>query len=150
MLSYIKSLGPNEELFLKLISRKLVVLLALMLAHRCSDLDRLTLHGRGGCTTCAGLAKQAKQESLRPAVIFHFPHDTSLCPVFWFKVYEKATTSLSEKRKLAAFLATKYLASFPGRVGGEKTYDYSGGDGESRVVEARYLLFQWQLSMGDP
>ena len=45
----------------------------------------------------------AKQESLRPAVIFHFPDDTSLCPVLWFKAYEKATASLSEKRKQEAY-----------------------------------------------
>ena len=46
VLYYLRSLGPNGDLSLKLQSQKLVVLLALALAHCCSDLSRLTLQGR--------------------------------------------------------------------------------------------------------
>jgi len=113
VLSYIKSLGPNEELSLKLISRKLVVLLALVLAHRCSDLGRLTLQGRkysaeGAVLRCTGLAKQArpgKEESLRPAVISHFLEDALLCPVLCLKAYERATASFRKKDSMQLFLA---------------------------------------------
>ena len=113
VLSYIKSLGPNEELSLKLISRKLVVLLALVLAHRCSDLGRLTLQGRkysteGAVLRCTGLAKQArpgKEESLRPAVISHFLEDALLCQVLCLKAYERATASFRKKDSMQLFLA---------------------------------------------
>ena len=46
VLKYIKSLGPSKDLSLKLLSRKLATLFALVLAHRSSDLSRLTLPGR--------------------------------------------------------------------------------------------------------
>ena len=113
VLSYLRSLGPNEDLSLKLHSQKLVVLLALVLAHRCSDLSRLTLQGRkcsaeGAVLRFTGLAKQArpgKVSSLRPAVISPFPEDPLLCPVSWLKAYEKATGAFRLKDKLQLFLA---------------------------------------------
>jgi len=90
-----------------------VVLLALVLAHHCSDLGRLTLQGRkysaeGAVLRCTGLAKQArpgKEESLRPAVISHFLEDALLCPVLCLKAYERATASFRKKDSMHLFLA---------------------------------------------
>ena len=114
VLSYIKYLGPNEHLSLKLLSRKLVVLLALVLAQRCSDLCRLSLQGRkysaeGAVLRCTGLAKQArpgKEGSLQPAVVSYFTEDPSLCPVLCLKGYEKVTAPFREKENLQLFPAT--------------------------------------------
>ena len=100
------SLLANEDLSLKLHSQKLVVLLALVLVHRCSDLHRLTLQGRkysaeGAVLIFAGLAKQArpgKESSLQPAVISPFPEDPLLCPVLCLKAYEKATGAFRGER----------------------------------------------------
>ena len=108
VLSYLRSFGPNEDLSLKLHFQILVVLLALVLAHRCSDLSHLTLQGRkysaeGAVLRFAGLAKQArpgKESSLRPAVISSFPEDPLLCPVSCLKAYEKATGAFRGKDKL--------------------------------------------------
>ena len=45
MLTYLKSLGSNESLSLKLLTQRLAMLLALILRHRSSDLVRLSLGG---------------------------------------------------------------------------------------------------------
>ena len=112
VLEYIKSLGPNEDLSLKLLSRKLATLLALVLAHRSSDLSRLSLHGRkysadGVMLRSTGLAKQArpgKEKSLQPVFIAHYFKDKSLCPVACLGAYEKATASF-RKENQQLFLA---------------------------------------------
>ena len=96
VLSYIKSLGSNEALSLKLLTRKLVVLLALVLASRSSDLIRLTLKGRkysagGAELRCIGLSKTAKpgqEKSMQPVFLVSFDTDLSLCPVSCLKAYE--------------------------------------------------------------
>ena len=44
--SFIKGLGENEQMNLKLLTQKLAVLLALVLAHRSSGLARLSIQGR--------------------------------------------------------------------------------------------------------
>ena len=89
VLDYIKALGPNEKLSLKLLSRKLATLLALVLAHRSSDLSRLTFQGRkysasGVSLRLSGLAKQArpgKDKSLQPVFIARYSEDKLLCSV---------------------------------------------------------------------
>ena len=65
ILTYLRSLGRNKDLSLMHLTKKLVVLLALVLAHRSSDLVRLSIAGRrrtpgGIILSCTGLAKQAK------------------------------------------------------------------------------------------
>ena len=45
MLTFLRKLGRNEELSLKKLTQKLIMLLALVLGHWCSDLVRLTLTG---------------------------------------------------------------------------------------------------------
>ena len=105
VLRYLQSMGPNESLSLRLLTKKLATLLALVLAHRCSDLGRLSLEGRkysleGAVLKCTGLAKQArpgKQGSLRPVVVSPYPEDPLLCPVSCLKQYEKATSAFRGK-----------------------------------------------------
>ena len=112
VLDYIKALGPNEKLSLKILSRKLATLLALVLAHRSSDLSRLTLQGRkysanGVSLRLSGLAKQArpgKEKSLQPVFISRYSEDKLLCPVACLKAYEKASASF-RKENQQLFLA---------------------------------------------
>ena len=112
VLDYIRALGPNENLSLKLLSRKLATLLALVLAHRSSDLSRLSLHGRkysaeGVVLRLSGLAKQArpgKEKSLQPVFIARYSEDKLLCPIACLKAYEKATVSF-RKENQQLFLA---------------------------------------------
>ena len=102
VLRYLQSMGPNESLSLRLLTKKLATLLALVLAHCCSDLGRLSLEGRkysleGAVLKCTGLAKQArpgKQGSLRPVA---YSEDPLLCPVSCLKQYEKATSAFRGK-----------------------------------------------------
>ena len=59
MLDFLRSLGPNDVLTLEQLPRKLAVLLALVMAHRASDLVRLSPTGRtyipeGVVLTCPG------------------------------------------------------------------------------------------------
>ena len=78
------------------------MLLALVLAHRCSDLVRLSAKGikfsaDGAEIQCKGLSKTARpgQEKIFQAVtVSCFKEDTSLCPVSCLRAYEKATTTL--------------------------------------------------------
>ena len=89
VLTLLKSWGKNETLSLKLLTRKLAFLLALVLAHHCSDLVRLTLQGRKFSAReaelqCTGLAKTAKpshMKSLQSVLIAGFDQDLALCPV---------------------------------------------------------------------
>ena len=98
MLSYLEGLGSNDSLSLKLLTQKLAMLLALVLAHRSSDLVRLTLQGHaytpeGVVLPCRGLAKQTKpgnEKSLQPVVIASFEKEC-WCPVECLRVYERAT-----------------------------------------------------------
>ena len=65
MTVYLRSLGENADLGLKLLTHKLAMLLALVSAHRSSDLVRLTLQGKrqtplGIFLKPSGLAKQSR------------------------------------------------------------------------------------------
>ena len=85
-LDYITTLGPNKDLSLKLLLRKLATLLALILTHCSSDLGQLSLHGRkysaeGVVLRLTGSAKQArpgKEKSLQPVFIAHYIEDRLL------------------------------------------------------------------------
>ena len=88
-LSYLRSLDANESSPFKLLTRKLVVLLALVLAKSCSDLVRLTLKGRkysagGAELRSSGLSKTdrpGREKSLQPVYLLSFDQDPLLCPV---------------------------------------------------------------------
>ena len=98
MVTYLRNLGSNESLSLKLLTQKLAILLALVLGHRSSDLVRITLSGRtytseGVMLPCRGLAKQTRpgnMKSLQPVAITPF-EEGLLCPVACLRAYELAT-----------------------------------------------------------
>lgn len=113
MLTYLKSLGSNESLSLKLLTQKLAMLLALVLGHRSSDLVRLSLSGHsytpeGVVLPCNGLAKQSRpgnEKSLEPVVIAAF-EDRLVCPVACLQEYQKSTAEFRKKETaMQLFLA---------------------------------------------
>ncbi|CAB3985925.1 Hypothetical predicted protein, partial [Paramuricea clavata] len=94
ILKFIKSLGKNEELDLKLLSFKLVMLLGLTAPDRSSDLAKRDLRYRtfrpeGVSFILPGLSKTSRPGDT-PKVSFHsaFPDDFDLCPVECLKFYE--------------------------------------------------------------
>ena len=97
MLRYLLSLGPNDNLCLEKLTRKLAVLLALVLAHRASDLVRISLVGstyttEGVVLTCKGLAKTSKPGKITSSVIIApFEESHGLCPVKCLQEYEAVT-----------------------------------------------------------
>lgn len=85
-LDFLKSLGLNDELTLEQLTRKLLVLLALMMVHR-ADLVTLSLTRRmytpeGVVLTCSGLAKTTKpgKEKDLQSVINTSLGEAVLCP----------------------------------------------------------------------
>ena len=109
LLAHIRSWDGTDALSLKQLSKKLVVLLALVLANRSSDLARLSLKGKRyarGCVilNCEGLAKQAKLGSFKPEEVIIAPfEDRTLCPVACLEAYEKRTSHVRKSDRL--FLA---------------------------------------------
>ena len=83
VISFLSNLGDNEHLSLKLLTHKLAMLMALVLAHRSSGLVRLSLLGKrvtseGVVLPLTGLAKQSKpgsESSLQPVTIPRFVRD---------------------------------------------------------------------------
>ena len=114
VLKFLKEQGPNEKLSLKDLTHKLAMLLALVLAHRCSDLVRLSLQGRrytpeGVSLIPRGVAKQSapgREKALQPIWIPVFPEDQLLCPVSCLSAYEKATESFRGQGTDCLFIAT--------------------------------------------
>ena len=110
VLTLLKEMGPNENLNLKRLTQKLVMLLALVLGQRCSDLVRLSLSGHSYTSDsvvlpCLGLAKQAKpKQCLQPVVIKSFK-DKLLCPVACIRAYESSTSKLRTDGVWKLFLA---------------------------------------------
>ena len=85
VLDFIKSLGKNEKLNLKLLSFKLATLLSLTAPNRSSDLvmrDLSTFHPEGVSFNLHGLSKTSRPGD-PPKVSFHaaFPSDVDLCLV---------------------------------------------------------------------
>ena len=97
ILEYIKSLGPNENLSLKVLSLKLVTLLGLTAPDRSSDLAKRdlrfrTFHPEGVSFSLSGLSKTSRPGDLAKTS-FHaaFKEDKDLCPVECLKCYELRT-----------------------------------------------------------
>ena len=93
LLLHIKSC---DTLPIKQISRMLVVLFALILANRSSDLVKFSLKGkrysRGSIVLfCEGLAKQARPGRFRPEEVIIAPFEEFFCPVACLETYEKHT-----------------------------------------------------------
>ena len=113
VIQYIKGLGPNENLSLKQLTLKTVMLLALTRPSRSADLSRLDIKARsyksnGVVFKPTHLAKQSR--SSRPMADFFFPgfpEDHLLCPVLTLKAYEdktKAFRSSADDSKSILFL----------------------------------------------
>ncbi len=103
VLDFIKSLGPNEALDLKILSFKLVMLLGLTAPDRSSDLAKrdlrfCTFHPKGVSFKQAGLSKTSRPGDL-PKISFHaaFPQDKDLCPVECLRSYEISTKEFRPK-----------------------------------------------------
>ena len=105
---YLRSLGENSDLGLKLLTHKLAMLLALVSAHRSSDLVRLTLQGKrqtpsGIFLKPSGLAKQSRpgqEKGISPVFIPAFLEDSRLCQVRCLEAYERATGTLRSHQQL--------------------------------------------------
>ena len=91
------------------ITKKLAVLLALVLAHRSSDLVRLSLKGRrysqdGVTLSCVGLAKQSRPGKMTHEVFIASFEDPAVCPVACLRSYERVTRG--NRKSDNVFLAT--------------------------------------------
>ena len=99
VISYLKSLDQNSFLSLKLLTQKLMVLLALTTGSRSSDLPLLSIEGcifitEGICCHFSGLAKQAHPNHMKPTTeISKFP-DTLICPVACLTRYLEESRNL--------------------------------------------------------
>ena len=100
VLSYLRRLSPVGELSLKMLSLKLVMLLALILASRTQSLHLLSIENlRKGYSSYvlqySGLLKQSKAGRNNPYVeVFAYPPDRRLCAVFVLKEYLRRTEPL--------------------------------------------------------
>lgn len=100
VLSYLRRLSPVGELSLKMLTLKLVMLLAITLASRSQSLHLLSIENmRKGSSSYvlqySGLLKQSKAGRNNPiAEIFAYPPDRRLCVVFVLKEYLRKTKPL--------------------------------------------------------
>jgi len=103
--SYIATLGDNESLSLKLLSLKLVVLLALTRPSRSNDLSNLSLEAMrmlpdGVQFNPVCLSKQSRpSRSLKPFTFPSFSNDKRLCPKEAIQAYIARTESFRGKGK---------------------------------------------------
>ena len=97
VLRYVRGLGDNEELTLKVLSKKLALLMALVEASRTSELHALDLRFRvfkpeGVFFTLATLTKKRQPGTPAKRLFFGaFPDDGKLCVVKCLRQYEKIT-----------------------------------------------------------
>ena len=115
VISYLKGLGANDNLTLRCLTLKTVMLLALTRPSRSADLSNLDIHWRSYQTNGvtfrpAQLAKQSRPS--RHVADFFFPcfkDDPILCPVLTLKAYEERTKEFrdlqSAKPKSRLFLS---------------------------------------------
>jgi hypothetical protein len=97
-----RSKGPNEDLSLKEISLKLVMLISLTSLNRGMETHRLTLEGMNISSDkvvfeIGGIVKHSKQGKPNPPCIIHsFAQDTLVCPKACLEAYLNATKLLRE------------------------------------------------------
>lgn len=105
VLQYLRKLSPVSKLSLKMLTLKLIMLLALILASRCQSLHLLSIEGmKKGFSfytlLYSGLLKQSKSGRNNPvAEIRAYPPDRRLCAVFVLKEYLKRTETLRGNNK---------------------------------------------------
>ena len=98
VINYLHSLGPPENLSLKSLSLKFVVLMVLASANRSSDLHALDLNFRrytpeGVIVILQTLTKTRRSGPPKESFYCKFV----LCPVHMLQIYEKCTTNLRTK-----------------------------------------------------
>ena len=101
VLSFLRQLGANTQLSMKELTMKLAMLLALVLAHRSSDLVRLSVVGISELPEAisiplTGLAKQSRpgHAGQSSVIIASFRADPYLCPVACLQEYTSRTGAL--------------------------------------------------------
>ena len=102
VISYMDTMPPKEKLFLKDLSAKLVMLMALCNADRSSDLIALDLNFRqytsaGVSFTIPGLTKTRRAGQPIQSTYPSFPENAKLCPVTTLQQYEDRTASFRAK-----------------------------------------------------
>ena len=112
VINYLHSLGPSENLSLKNLSMKLVVLMAFASANRSSDLHALDIKFRrytpeGVIFILPSLTKTRRSGPPKESFYCRF-EDEILCPVHTLQTYEKCTANLrlkesSENRLFISF-----------------------------------------------
>ena len=110
---FLLSLGPSENLSLKMLSQKLVVLMALASANRSSDLHALDLRFRRysseGVTFSLPTLTKTRRSGPPKESFFCAFEDKRLCPVHTLQVYERCTSSLRlrESQENSLFISFK-------------------------------------------
>ena len=113
VLRYIEDWGPSASLSLKLLTLKLVMLMALIRPSRSADLaslqrDRWYYKPEGVVFLPAALAKQSSQgRTLREFFFPSFPENDTLCPVETLRHYERSTAALQPKDTNKLYVAIR-------------------------------------------
>ena len=97
VIEYLKTLGPNESLSLRMLTLKTTMLMALTRPSRAADLCSLDIQARSYVTNgvifrATHLSKQSRAS--KPLADFFFPafqEDVNVCPVSTLRVYEDRT-----------------------------------------------------------
>jgi len=115
VLKYLKGLGENDKLSLRLLTLKSVMLLALTRPARSVDLSKLDItarsfSGEGVTFKAQHLSKQSRAS--KPLADFfypRYPEDQTICPVVTLQAYEARTLEFrawsSENKKTLLFLS---------------------------------------------
>ena len=111
-LQHAESLFPLEELSLKQISERTVMLLALANADRVSDLHALDLRYRsyrnGGVSFIVpSLTKTRRSGPPREVFYAQLEENTKLCPVTSLRAYEEKTQGLRDPDNSSLFISVK-------------------------------------------
>ena len=99
---YLQKLSPVKELSLKMLTHKLVMLIALTLASRTQSIHLLSIENMSRCFDTyilhySGLLKQSRPGSTNPvAELKTYPIDRRLCVIFALKEYLKRTEFLRQ------------------------------------------------------
>ena len=115
VLKYLKSLRPPEDLNLKQLTLKVVMLSALVSAARCSFLHQMDLNfsyfrNDGYVFLVPGLVKGSKPHRPHLEIILpSFPPDASLCVAFYLKRYIDVTSSKRNNSSSRNFLFISYI-----------------------------------------
>lgn len=115
VLVYLKKLSPVRKISLKLLTYKLVMLIALTCASRAQSLHLLDIANmKKGCDTYtlyySGLLKQTRAGSANPvAELKSYPPDRRLCVIFVLKEYLRRTLLL---RKNYSCLFLSYIKPY--------------------------------------